>query len=228
MVSRMQRLDAIADPVRVRLVRHLEEHPDGATLSDLAAAADVHPNTARLHVAALEAAGILDVEAAPSPEHTRGRPPLRYRLAADWVQPASDFRGMAEVLAAALCRSGATKEDVRAVGEEWGRYLLGRPGQHDPARELPQALERIGFDAACPDATTLTLSACPCRLVSPQRPELICELAVAVAEGVLAGSGSGLTIAERSHDPEARRCSARLRPATTTKKKGRAVATRSR
>ena len=213
----MQRLDAIADPVRVRLVRHLEEHPDGATLVDLAAAAAVHPNTARLHVSALEEAGILDAEAIQTDAHTRGRPPLRYRLAADWVQPAGDFRGMAEVLAAALCRQGATTEDIRAVGEEWGRYLLGRPGDHDPTSELPKALERIGFDAACPDASTLTLSACPCRLVSPQRPELICELAVAVAEGVLAGSGSGLTIAERAHDPEARRCSARLRPAPTRK-----------
>lgn len=223
----MQHLDAIADPIRIRLIRHLEENSD-ATLPELASAAQVHANTARAHMSALEAAGVVEAKAAQL--HTRGRPPLRYRLAADWVQPAGDFRGMAEVLAAALCRQGAGTEDVRAVGEEWGRYLLGRPGDHDPARELPRALERIGFDAACPDARTLTLSACPCRLVSPQRPELICELAVAVAEGVLAGSGSGLTIAERAHDPEARRCSARLRPAANTskKKERRVVETRPR
>jgi predicted ArsR family transcriptional regulator len=206
----MQHLDAIADPVRVRLVRHLEGHP-GATLTELAAAAEVHPNTTRLHLGALEDAGVLKAE--PGHPEARGRPPLRYRLADDWVQPASDFRGMAEVLAAALCRAGATVEDVRAVGLEWGRYLLGRPGRHDPRRELPRALERIGFDASL-DGRTLTLSACPCRLVSPQRPELICELAVAVAEGVLAGSGSALTVADREHDPDARRCSARLRPRT--------------
>ena len=213
----MQQLDAIADPIRIRLIRHLEQTPE-ATLPGLAAAAAVHPNTARAHLAALTEAGVVDTET--QPQTTRGRPPLRYRLAADFTQPASDFRGMAEVLAAALCRTDATTQDVRAVGEEWGRYLLGRPGSHDFQHELPQALERIGFDAACTH-DTLTLQACPCRLVSPSRPELICELAVAVAEGVLAGSGSGLTIADRNHDPEARRCTARLRTtkARTTKRR---------
>lgn len=211
----MQRLDAIADPVRVRIVRHLEEYA-GANLSDLAAAAEVHPNTVRLHLAALEDAGVLHAE--PGESHARGRPPLRYRLADDWVQPASDFRGMAEVLAAALCRSGATQGDVHAVGFEWGRYLLGRPGEHEPRRDLPRALESIGFDAKV-DGDQLTLSACPCRLVLPHRPEMICELAVAVADGVLAGSGSGLAVAERTHDPEARRCSARLRSKTPRRRR---------
>lgn len=214
----MQHLDAIADPVRIRLIRHLEQN-DTATLPELASAAAVHPNTARAHLAALEQAGLVDAEAAQL--HTRGRPPLRYRLAQDFTQPASDFRGMAEVLAAALCRTNASTNDVRAVGVEWGRFLLGRPGSRDARTELPQALERIGFDAACED-DTLTLAACPCRLVSPHRPELICELAVAVAEGVLAGSGSGLTIADRHHDPDARLCSARLRP-TRTRNRRRTV-----
>jgi predicted ArsR family transcriptional regulator len=213
----MQHLDAIADPIRIRLIRHLEEHAS-ATLPDLAGAASVHPNTARSHLTALEQAGV--VEAETQQLHTRGRPPLRYRLASDFTQPASDFRGMAEVLAAALSRSESPAQDVRAVGEEWGRYLLGRPGDHDATQELPQALERIGFDATCCDGT-LTLRACPCRLVSPTRPELICDLAVAVAEGVLAGSGSGLTVTDRHHDPEARRCSARLRPTNAKTRKRR-------
>ena len=213
----MQHLDAIADPIRIRLIRHLEQSSD-ASLPELASAAQVHPNTARAHMSALEAAGVVEAEAAQL--HTRGRPPLRYRLASDFTQPASDFRGMAEILAAALARAGTTTQDVKSVGEEWGRYLLGRPGSHDAQAELPKALERIGFDATCA-GDTLTLAACPCRLVSPTRPELICELAVAVAEGVLAGSGSGMTIADRDHDPEARRCTARLRPAPKARNKRR-------
>ena len=54
------------------------------------------------------------------------------------------------------------------------------------------------------------LSSCPCRLVSPDRPELICNLAVAVVDGILAGSGSPLRVTARAHDPQQRRCAAAL------------------
>ena len=45
-------LDAVADPVRLRIVRHLAGE-GSATLSELADATGVHLNTARAHVAAL-------------------------------------------------------------------------------------------------------------------------------------------------------------------------------
>jgi hypothetical protein len=47
-------------------------------------------------------------------------------------------------------------------------------------------------------------------LVSPGRPELICNMAIAVADGVLAGAGSNLHVTSRAHDPQRRRCSAVL------------------
>jgi predicted ArsR family transcriptional regulator len=202
----MTRLDAISDPVRLRALRHLER-VDSASLQELADAAGVHLNTIRGHVAALEAGGAL-VRATAAREG-RGRPQLRYGLAPGWTLPSSDFRGLAEVLAATLVRRGATRDDVRAMGLEWGRYLLGRPGEREVERELPLALEQLGFSAWV-EGRTLHLSACPCSLVLPGRPELICELAVAVVDGVLAGSGSGLRVGDRHHDPARRACSVRL------------------
>src|SRR5215211_5793259 len=200
------RLDAISDPIRLRLVRHLQRHGD-ASLSELADAGGVHLNTARTHVAALEDSGAIErTSDAPA---GRGRPRLRYRLAEGWSLPTSDFRGLAEVLAAALVRTGAKLEDVRAVGLEWGRFLLGRPGEHEVERELPLALEQLGFSARVDDQA-LELSGCPCSLVLPDRPQLICELAMAVADGVLAGAGSDLRVTHREHDPAARHCSARV------------------
>ena len=74
---------------------------------------------------------------------------------------------------------------------------------------LPAALERLGFEAQLEDGE-LTLSACPCRLVLPDTPELLCNLAIAVAEGVIAGCGSSLRVTDRTHDPERRRCTAVL------------------
>jgi predicted ArsR family transcriptional regulator len=202
----MNRLEAVSDPVRLRIVRHLEKVGE-APLQELADAAGVHLNTVRAHIAELEADGAL--VRASMPPAGRGRPQIRYRLAPGWTLPSSDFRGLAEVLAAALARGGADAGQVRAVGEEWGRYLLGRPGHHDVERELPLALERLGFDARI-EGGTLRLAGCPCPVVLPDRPELICELAIAVVDGVLAGAGSPLRAGRRAHDPKHRSCSARL------------------
>jgi predicted ArsR family transcriptional regulator len=200
------RLDALADPVRLRVVRHLAETPS-ASLQELAGAAGVHLNTARPHVNALEAAGaVLRETAQPA---GRGRPRVAYRLAPGWTPPTTDFRGLAELLAAALLRLGREAGELRKVGLAWGRYLHGRPGADHVERDLPLALERLGFQARVDDGK-LRLAACPCSLVLPDRPELVCELAVAVADGVLAGSGSDLRVGRREHAPARRACSLQL------------------
>jgi predicted ArsR family transcriptional regulator len=199
-------LDTIADPTRLEIVRRLSEGGP-ASLPELALAAGVHLNTARAHVSALEAAGLVLAE-----QHSagaRGRPRLRYRLSDDYTLPTSDFRGLAELLAAALVRSGQEPAELRRLGRDWGRYLAGRPGSHDIDHDLPAALERLGFQARV-EGGELLLTACPCRLVLPDRPELLCGLAMAVAEGVLAGSGIGTRLTGVAHDPVARHCKATI------------------
>src|SRR4051812_34770345 len=151
----MNRLSTYADPVRLRIFEWLERHDD-ASPADLAAAAGVHLNTVRPHLAELEADRAIE-RVAPVPAG-RGRPALRYRLAAGWALPSSDFRGLAEVLATALAHGSANAEDLYAVGVEWGR--------HAGEREVPMALERIGFDARV-EGDTLELTGCPCPLVLP-------------------------------------------------------------
>ncbi|HEY2603881.1 MAG TPA: helix-turn-helix domain-containing protein [Thermoleophilaceae bacterium] len=198
-------MSGIWHPVRRLIVERAAESP--ATLPELAEAAHVHLNTARVHVAALEEAGALQAEVAPP--SGRGRPPLRYRLADDFTLPTTDFRGLAELLAAAVARSDQSPEELHRLGEDWGRYLAGRPGAQELERVLPAALERLGFDAQL-DGRELVLSACPCPLVSPDRPQLVCELAIAVVEGVLAGSGSNLRVGGTAHYPARRRCVASL------------------
>lgn len=201
-------MEEIWHPVRRAIVERSAEGP--ATLPELAEAAGVHLNTVRAHAAALEEAGALQVaQDTPEGGRGRGRPPLRYRLADDFTLPTSDFRGLAELLATAVARGGQTPEQLHRVGEDWGRYLAGRPGTQELARVLPAALEQLGFDARL-DGDRLVLSACPCALVLPGRPELICNMAIAVTEGVLAGAGSDLHVSARAHDPERRHCSAVL------------------
>jgi predicted ArsR family transcriptional regulator len=200
-------LELIADPLRLRVVRHLEEN-DKASLPELAEAAGVHPNTLRPHVLEMEQAGLLEFQRRVLPSR-RGRPGIDYRLASGWDSAGADFLGVAELLAAALGRVGLEPDELRAVGEEWGRYLLGRPGTYDVEDELPRVLARLGFEATIDDGH-LQLSHCPCAIVSPDRPEIMCSLAEGVIQGALAAAGSGRTAGGFDHDPARRLCSAEL------------------
>jgi predicted ArsR family transcriptional regulator len=199
-------LDVVAHPIRARILGFLGQR-GSASLHELAEAAGVHRNTVRPHIAALEDAGVLETESeAP---RGRGRPRRRFRLGADWTSPTADFRGLAELLAAALAMADVDGDRLDGLGREWGRFLLGRPGGGRADHEIPRALARLGFSAEVRDGA-VRLSACPCPLVSPPRPELVCRLAISALDGVLAGAGDGRRIADADHDPARRRCSARL------------------
>jgi hypothetical protein len=56
----------------------------------------------------------------------------------------------------------------------------------------------------------LLLTGCPCPLISPERPALVCKLVDAVVDGILDGSGSSLHAVRHEHDPVGRSCSAVL------------------
>jgi predicted ArsR family transcriptional regulator len=195
-------LDAVADPVRLRIVRHLASH-GSATLAELADAAEVHVNTVRAHVAALEEAGVLSSSqmAATGP----GRPAAAYHLVDGWALSTTDFVELAGLLAAALVRDHPEREVLEATGEDWGRYLVGRPGLRDVATELLRALERLGFHATL-NGDELRITGCPCPLVAHDHHEVVCALATGVVRGVLAGARSGLHVARHDNHPETRRC----------------------
>jgi predicted ArsR family transcriptional regulator len=210
--SQRELLELIADPLRLSVVRCLEER-GRASLPELAEAARVHPNTLRPHVLELEAAGLLASERRVPPS-SRGRPGIDYRLAPLWDRTRANFLGVAELLAAALGRAGPGADQLRAVGNEWGRYLLGRPGSYDIDSELPRVLGELGYEATV-GGDRLQLARCPCPTVAPSKPELMCLLVEGVVEGALAGAGAGRTATGFDHDPERRCCGATLAERTS-------------
>jgi len=193
-------LEAVGHPARLRMLQRLRDGP--ASMSELAAVAGVHENTARAHVVALEEGGLVHSESRPVAGP--GRPGLQYRLTSDGERLDQDFLGLAELLAAVVGRT-ATAEQVRDIGREWGRYLVGRPGRYDIAERIPAVLRRLSFDAEVRDGHVV-LTGCPCPVVSADRPELLCTLASGVLEGVLAAAGSQQRVGEERHDPAQRRC----------------------
>ena len=202
-------LEAVADPLRLCIVRHLAEH-DSATLAELADVAGVHLNTIRAHVAALERAEVL--QRAQKSASGPGRPAVEYRLVDGWGLSSTNFLELAGLLAAALVRKASDAAALRATGADWGRYLAGRPGRRDSAAELARALERLGFQATV-SGDLVQLAGCPCAVVSSDHPEVVCALASGLVEGVLAASGSDLRVAAHDNHPELRRCKMRLTPA---------------
>lgn len=207
----MSALDAIADPVRLRVVRHLAR-TESATLPELSEAVGVHLNTVRPHIDALIAASVLVRE--PQAPSGRGRPRIGYRLAGDWSPPTADYRGLAELLAATIGRGRRDRARLREIGLECGRDA-GTEG----ARDLPRVLERLGFSARVA-GDRVELSSCPCPLVAPEDPGLVCDLAAAVADGALSATGTGLAVGGREHDSERRACSLRIEPSGGRNAKG--------
>ena len=209
MAENKTRLEALADPVRLAIVRRLARSHDGQSLAELSDAAQVHPNTARGHLSALVAGRIVQREHLVA--KGRGRPSVRYRLVPNWALPAGDLRELVALLAAIILRDARTDDDRREVARGWGRHLAGAPGRRQYTGILRRVLERLGVDAAVV-GRTLRLTACPCPLVAPDHPELVCNLLTGAADGVLETCGARVRIGACAHDPARRSCQAELRP----------------
>ncbi len=197
--------ELIADPVRLAIVRQLS----GGRSTPIAAIADAagfHVNTVRSHMSELEAAGVVTREhmAGDGP----GRPQILYRLSSGWRLPSSDMRGLSELLAALAIRLDPAAEEIQELGRAWGRFLNGRPGG-DPMASLPRLLEQLGFDAEV-DGHEIRLRSCPCPLVSPEHPQLICRLVCGAIDGIAEAGPKRLRVTSSEHDREQRSCTIRL------------------
>jgi predicted ArsR family transcriptional regulator len=195
-------LESIADPVRLRVVRHLDEC-GAASLSELAEAAGVHVNTVRPHVQALEDDNVLGSRQRRA--RGPGRRVIEYFLREPLTVTDTDVMAMAELLAAALARSHVDADQLRRVGADWGRYLSGRPTKRDPASHLPAVLGRFGYRVET-NSGLVRLDRCLCPLVSPDAPLNVCALIEGVIEGASAAAGDDVRVARSEHDPEARSC----------------------
>ena len=78
---------------------------------------------------------------------------------------------------------------------------------------LRRDLEQLGFHANV-EGDRVRMSGCPCAVVSPEHPEVVCTLASGLVDGVLEAVGSPSVVVEHDRRPERRRCTLRLGPAS--------------
>jgi predicted ArsR family transcriptional regulator len=204
------RARVLAEPARRRVWEAVRTAPGPIGVAELADALKVHPNTVRLHVARLVAAGLLDVDL--QAERHPGRPGYRYRAAGtDPVSEANAYRRLARLLGQAVRAGTGARQAGRAAGASDAAHLTGT----DPLDAIVQALALEGFGPRLEDATDdqveVILQTCPFADAAAEDPATICELHLGLAEGAAQAIG-GLTVEGlQINDPYRAGCRLQLR-----------------
>jgi len=186
---------ALAQASRQRIVEALGRSPEGCTVAELADSVSLHPNAVRRHLDVLSRAGVVVATPAP-PTGRRGRPSMRYSLAAPHAVAGVGGRELIRLLLELIHRSGASSDSAEALGVEQGARLV--PEGSGP-EALVAAFAGLGF--APHDVTSaagrrsgeleLRLCACPFKdAVLSRGGELICALHRGLVRGALSNLDS--------------------------------------
>lgn len=209
--ARHTRAAALARPAARRVASVLERADGPMTAQEVADALGLHHTGVRSHLAALEAAGV--VEGGTDPPRGRGRPVRRYAWAPDPDErEAAGHRELVRLLMALVGRLDLRPDEMERFGERQGE-AVPRPG--GGMQELWSAFARMGFAPRRPggESLDLILDRCPfADGVEAPGGELICLLHRGLARGILARAAPGATVEGLTiQDP--RRAGCRLRVA---------------
>ena len=206
-----RRRRVLAATTRRHVFELLSEAREPMGVAELALALNVHENTVRLHLKALQDAGLVEQET----EHPSrpGRPAHRFRATGqDPTEEAIVYRRLVGWLADAV-RTGSS---ARVEGQRVGTLLAQRAGAADPAAAMVEVFADEGFAPAwaggAGDERTLVLGRCPFTAAAAADPATICALHLGMAEGVAEATGGGLVVdgLDAVGDPAAGGCRLRL------------------
>lgn len=196
-----QRTGPVVGASRGRVLSALQEAGEPRSVAELAARVGLHANTARFHLDALVAAGL--VSRTTEDRERPGRPRALYTARPGVARAGRrSYRLLAEILTSFVAgetpRPAATA--VRA-GRAWGRYLADRPPPFRPfdaevaTGQLVATLDEIGF---APEAVTtagqrrVLLHHCPFREAAEEHPEVVCSIHLGLMRGLLSGAEAPL------------------------------------
>lgn len=176
----------LADPSRVRLLRHVQSAP-GSTVKVLADSTGLHVNTVREHLQALADEGLVTTETA----HTggRGRPPTTYRPVVD---PANNSVALERIQQAwergDTLRRILPPDDSTAELSETALHQLDTLYQH---------LDDSGLEPVVDEQNlAVDLVPCPFYRVLDEEPELVCAMHAQLMRDTLAQMPGPLRLRE--------------------------------
>ena len=190
--------------------------------SEIAGQAGIHPNTARFHLGALTADGVIErmVEEPCGP----GRPRVVYRARPGMARGGERRYGvLAEILLGCLpgTASGSAAADA---GRAWGERVIGRAApfeQVSGAEAVTRVLVLLDELAFAPEAVPVEddlparvrLRHCPFLELAEHHRDIICPLHLGLIQGAFAGLSSPVTATELTPFAESGACVVHLAPA---------------
>lgn len=192
------RYRALADPVRRRLLRILEDSAEPCDVETLARAVRLHPNTVRGHLDLLEQARL--VTRSTRPRSTPGRPRVVYEGSPDASDTGAEgYRLLAQLLTATIRTSADDPvQAAELAGRSWGASRLEALADEEVPPEmanehLTALLDEIGFEPNTfrqDGRTIIELNDCPFRELARQHPEVVCSLHLGLMKGAAEALGS--------------------------------------
>jgi predicted ArsR family transcriptional regulator len=190
--------------------------------SEIAGQAGIHPNTARFHLSALVADGVIEriAEEPCGP----GRPRAVYRARPGMARGGERrYRMLAEILLGGLTGTAAGRAAADA-GRAWGEHLIGRAApfeQVSGAEAVSRVLVLLDELAFAPETVTgadklparVRLRHCPFLELAEHHRDIICPLHLGLIQGAFAGLASPVTATELTPFAEADACIVHLAPA---------------
>jgi predicted ArsR family transcriptional regulator len=226
--SRLARIAALDQPVRLALHRLLAGAPGSWVSRDQAAAAlELPRSVAAFHLDKLEEAGVVEVRfERPSGRSGpgAGRPAKRYRLVDEELSasvPERHYDLAGGLLASAVAESARTgtpvatclRDAARREGRAIGRAAAGAisPGASGPARRqaIVDVLADHGYEPSLDGRKQIVLGNCPFHRLAEQHRDLVCGMNLDFLDGLVDGLGQGSRLRARLQ-PEPGRCCVRI------------------
>lgn len=184
-------------PTRARVLRHLLSSHKAQPISTIATELDLHPNTIRFHLEALEERGY--VHHIDETRTGKGRP--RKLFAATAQAPdvdTSHLRDLTQVLIRhVVSNSDTPQETAREIGFDWGTEVATAEQAEQPEAHEEEAVSEvlahtrdIGFVATQVDEETAAFHSCPYRSMGQPTLENICAIHYGLLRGYLEETGS--------------------------------------
>jgi predicted ArsR family transcriptional regulator len=190
----------LREPVRRRLYDHVACQPAPVSRDEAARALGLGRAAVAFHLDRLVAVGLLEVEYRRMTARTgpgAGRPAKLYRASDRTFAvtlPHRELPLLAELLAAGASGNALGHRGARARGRLLGRQATATLPEQATSAERRGALEStlraLGF-VPYRQEDTLWARSCPFDPVSRRYPPLVCGLAQALVEGIIAGLHTG-------------------------------------
>jgi predicted ArsR family transcriptional regulator len=206
-------------PTRARVLALLQDAGEPMTAAAAAARMGLHVNTARFHLDALTADGLVVRER--EERSTPGRPKMMYAAASSAPGVAGrSYRLPAEILTSYLAdRLPDPAASAEEAGHAWGRFLT-EPARPFAAPDAEQALDalvdglgRVGFESHVVDergSLRLEVSHCPFLEVAEGHNDVVCSVHLGLMKGMLEQMGAPVRAEDLEPLVEPSLCIARL------------------